>query len=214
MSRLDLGLFKETLPVGRPDEVDPIGSFEVWPWFVRESVTFRASCGGAHTPNSKYARSELREKREWSNSGPRANDLVIEAAVLALPEAGQSAVVAQIHDQDDDVVMIRAVGVRGTANVSFYASESKGKGKGSKEHYLGTCRLGEHFRVQLAASNGEIRVYWRTLNMKKGPPNVRISRRVVDAYFKAGVYLQSNTEKDKSTAYGEAIFWEIQVNHA
>ena len=79
---LDLKNWKITLPVDDPDQpgeqpldvVQPqLNRYVLPPWFVVargcHGVQFRNAVNGMHTPNSRYARSELREMTNNGTTG-------------------------------------------------------------------------------------------------------------------------------------------------
>jgi hypothetical protein len=210
--RLDLKAWKITLPVkgsgSSPLEVLNLAKYTLDPWFVVDpnsatGVRFRANAGGYTTSNSSYPRSELREmtasggQASWSTSSGR-HTMTIRETITQTPKVKPHVVAGQIHDAEDDVIMIRLEGSR------LFV-----EGGGSELGLLDAAyKLGKPFTVQVAAEAGVIRVSY------EGTEKVTYKRSVGGCYFKAGVYTQSNTSKgDAATAYGEVIIHSLQVTH-
>ena len=179
-------------------------------------MVFRAPVEGVTTENSSYPRTELREmtadgRREaaWSSSTGR-HVLTVTQAITATPRAKPHVVAGQIHDAEDDVVMIRLEGRR-------LFVESDGDDVGLLDgHY----RLGTRFSVTITASAPGIRIRYTPPRAWRagGAPKTR----VVDVpkagrgwYFKAGCYPQSSPERgDRAGAYGEVVIYALNVQHA
>jgi hypothetical protein len=125
---LDLSAWKLTLPVdtplpGKPDEVvAPALATFVAPGFFQTNsdatgVLFRAPCGGFTTSGSGYPRCELREMRPggkdeiaWNTTDDTIHSLLATLAITHLPAIKPHVVCAQIHDANDDLLMIRLEG--------------------------------------------------------------------------------------------------------
>jgi hypothetical protein len=232
---LDLRRWKLTLPIGRkrhPIEYrqPALGSLASGS-YIRltpdHGVAFRAPVGGVATGNSSYPRSELREmsadgrhEAGWTNAVGR-HIMTIDQAITATPQAKPHVVAGQIHDSQDDVVMIRLEGRR-------LFVESDGDDVGLLDP---AYRLGARFTVSIFASPAGIRVTYTPtllgssvaggtsrLRGTGGAPNSRTVtlRRVGRGwYFKAGCYPQSNPEHgDRPSAYGEVVIYALTVQHA
>jgi poly(beta-D-mannuronate) lyase len=175
-------------------------------------VVFRAPVNGATTSGSENARSELRElapadkngdevEARWSNKGSAVHTMDVEQAILATPRLNQSVVTAQIHNDDDDVILIKYRDGRLFANAD----------RGDFDKTLdGTYRLGTRFKLRIQATQGSIRVTYndaKTVVYKKASDTM---------YFKAGVYNQSNLEKypdEAPNSYGEVVIYKLKVTH-
>jgi hypothetical protein len=121
---LDLSMWKITLPIdddgsGTADEIKhpAIETYSSEEWFhlneAKDGVVFFANCGGATTSGSDYARSELRElesdgytKAAWSST-EGVHTLTVTEAFTRLPEVRSKVSGIQVHDADDDVLMVR-----------------------------------------------------------------------------------------------------------
>jgi len=210
---LDLRSWKLTLPAGqegRPLEIRQprLGIAGNGSYFRLRSdrgVMFRAPVGGVTTENSKYPRAELREmsangRREagWTNATGR-HVMTISQAITATPRAKPHVVAGQIHDGEDDVIMIRLEGRR-------LFVESDGDDVGLLDpHY----RVGTRFTVSIVATRTGIRVVYdnsRSVHVRK------VGR---GWYFKAGCYPQSNPDRgDRPSTYGEVVIYALTVRHS
>lgn len=202
---IEISKFKVTLPVGKPTEYFPVR--EASPWIVRNadgSYTLRANVDGATTSSSGYARCEFREMdgddlADWDNHSG-THSLRGTTLVRRLPGGKPEIVIAQIHDADDDVVMIL---VRG---MNIYLSVSRGKGKGSDRYLIGSYRQGVPIKWRIDATPGGIAV------RIDGQVRKNIARVGSGWYFKAGLYLQAN--EDNGTGGGEVVVYRLKVSHS
>jgi len=210
---IDLKNWKLTLPVAgtssKPKEITQpaLDTFSLAPYFTRggeAELTFQANAGGFTTSNSVYPRSELREmanggtsEASWSTGSGR-HTMEIEEAITHLPEVKPEAVAGQIHDAEDDVVMIRLEG-------KHLFVEGGGTDLGNLDS---SYTLGTRFTVKMLAENDHIKVSYN------GQEKVDVARKTSGCYFKAGVYTQSNTSKgDAASAYGEVRMFSLRVTH-
>jgi len=178
----------------------------------RDGVAFRAPVNGATTSGSENARSELRElapadedgdevEARWSNKGSAVHTMELEQAILGTPRRYPSVVTAQIHNDDDDVILIKYREGR------LFADADRGDfDETLDENY----RLGTRFKLRIQATKGRIRVTYndaKTVVYKKASDTM---------YFKAGVYNQSNLEKypdESPNSYGEVVVYKLKVTH-
>ncbi len=215
-SVIDLNAWKLTLPYdtersGNPDEVvqpELAGFHDPTCFYVSESkdaVVFRASCDGQETINSKYPRSELREmelgrddEASWATGDKTPHVLEVECAITQVPKRKRHVVCAQIHDADDDVLMIRL-----EDRELFIERE------GADEIELDSdYELGDRFTIRIVAANERIRV-WHNDELKM---DWKVSKRA--CYFKVGCYTQSNREIEKRTgSYGEVVINRLVLDH-
>lgn len=220
---LDLQNWKLTLPVidtnngSKPQDIKQpeLASFHFAPWFLvtsdKKGVIFRAPVNALTTKNSDYPRSELREmenngKKEafWSSS-EGIHSMKIKEAITAVPENKPDVVAGQIHGDDDDLLTIRLEGQK------LYIARSKKNIVTLDDDYI----LGKQFDVEFLANGGKISIYY---NGGEKPIAV-VDKKVKQAYFKAGVYTQSNCETEEKpnlcneNNYGEVIVYDIKVRH-
>jgi hypothetical protein len=167
-------------------------------------VAFRAPVGGATTGNSSYPRSELREmsadgqhEAGWTNATGR-HVMTINQAITATPQVKPHVVAGQIHDAEDDVVMIRLEGRR-------LFVESDGDDVGLLDP---AYRLGTRFTVSIAADPTGIQVVYDESR------SVHVHKVGRGWYFKAGCYPQSNPDRgDRASAFGEVVIYALIVQH-
>lgn len=213
---LDLAAWKLTLPYNTPRKGDPdevvhpelAGFVEPDCFHVSpggDAVIFRASCGGLGTVNSSYPRCELREMKAggkdeiyWATDDGRRHAMELEQAITHLPEVKQHVVCAQIHDKNDDVLMVRLEKKKLFVERNDLADVSLDK----------NYRLGDKFTLRIEAADGRIKVWYNdVLKM-----DWQVSRKA--SYFKAGCYTQSNVKKgDRPDAYGEVVIYRLFVTH-
>jgi poly(beta-D-mannuronate) lyase len=209
---LDLRPWKLTLPVGKQGHplelLQPLlgtaGNSAFFRLRPDRGVMFRAPVGGVTTENSSYPRAELREmtpdgrrRAAWSSTSGR-HVMTITQAITGTPRAKPHVVAGQIHDAEDDIVMIRLEGRR-----LFVESDGQDVGLLDPNY-----RLGTRFTVSIAATSSGIRVTYGRSRV------VDVRRAGHGWYFKAGCYVQSNPDRgDRPTAYGEVVIYELAVHH-
>lgn len=213
---LDLSRWKLTLPVegaraGRPAEIKQpeLNTFADPRFFFVDATTsgvvFRAPCGGAVTKNSGYPRCELREMTgdgtapaAWGTDDGGIHTLTATLAVTRTPPIKPHVVCAQIHDAEDDVLMIRLEGAK-----LFVERNRHGDALLDSD-----VRPGVPFDLKIQAGGGRIRV-WHNGDLRLDWETARRG-----CYFKAGCYTQSNPGKgDAPDAYGEVIIHRLRIDH-
>jgi hypothetical protein len=212
---LDLAAWKLTLPTG--DEGSPteifqpeLNTFALEPYFqldeAGDGVVFRAHAGGVTTGNSSYPRCELREMAgdgiemaAWSTTEGE-HTMTLTQAITHLPQEKPHVVAGQVHDAEDDVIMIRL------EDTNLFV-EGGGDDLGTLD---ASYALGTRFTVRIEVAAGHIRVFYENLVT----PVVDIERDTDGCYFKAGAYTQSNPEQgDDPDAYGEVVIYDLTVTH-
>ncbi len=213
---LNLASYKQTLPTGKsgsPTEIlqPALGSYVSDPYFKTnatcDGVVFQAPVNGVTTSNSGYPRSELREmtnngkdKASWSTTSG-THTMYIDEAITAVPKDKKHVVAGQIHDADDDVVVIRLeypklfVDINGKTGPILDANYT----------------LGKRFTVKFVAENGKIKIYYNGSN----DPIYTLNKSTSGCYFKAGAYTQSNCSKESdcsSDNFGEVIIYNLSLN--
>lgn len=210
---LDLSGWRLTLPVdtslpGSPDEISAadLTTFTDARFFHIEAsgrgVVFRAPCGGANTKGSKYPRCELREmtadgrrRASWSTDDAGEHELAMTAAVTRRPTVKPEVVCAQIHDETDDLLMVRLERRR-----LFVESSSLGDVTLDDDY-----ELGRTFTVRIVAGRGRVGVWYDGTQAL----DRRVSRD--GCYFKCGCYTQSNVGKgDAEDAAGEVVIRRVR----
>ncbi len=216
---LSLTNWKITLPTGpseNPTEIKQpeLATFSIDPWFVvmpeGNGVRFRAAVNGVTTKGSGYPRSELREmtnngteKASWSST-EGIHTMLQDLAITAVPKKKKHVVAGQIHDKDDDVIVIRL------EYPNLYV-----KVNGKNVYKLDSnYTLGKRFTVKFVAEGGLTKVYYNNSEN----PVYTLNKKYSDAYFKTGAYTQSNCSKEgvltcNENNYGEVIVYNVTVAH-
>ena len=214
---LDLTNWKLTLPTGsfeKPTEIKQplLKTFEATPWFISvpSGVRFRSPVNGVTTGGSDYPRSELREMERsgsvnasWDSTSGK-HTMLIEQAITALPLKKKHVVAGQIHDKNDDVIVIRLEDNNLYVNVD-----------GENKHTLDSdYTLGKKFSIRFVVENGKTQVFYNAGTT----PVYTLDKDYSGAYFKAGAYTQSNCSREESgdcndTNFGEVIIYRLLVTH-
>lgn len=214
---IDLSRWKLTLPIntdspGKPDEITQpqLQSFVEPNYFfinqVGDSVVFRAHCGGITTRGSDYPRCELREMQpngmdeiSWSTDDAAAYTLKMKAAITKTSPIKQHVVCAQIHDENNDVLMIRLEGEK-----LFIEREPFERVMFNRRYKLGTP-----FEIFMQSGDGKILVWFN--NELKLDWDIALK----GCYYKVGCYTQSNVSKgDQPESYGEVILYDVAIQQA
>lgn len=212
---LDLAHWKLTLPTAAAGEKHALeirqpqlATFSELSCFFFDpqlrGVVLRAACGGAVTKGSKFPRCELRElygsgkdsAAVWSTADPVEHVLEATLAITHLPAHKPQVVCAQIHDAEDDLLMIRLEKRR-----LFVERNETGDIPLDSNYELGTF-----FDLKIMAGQGHAKVWYNGA--------AKLDWEVVrpGCYFKAGCYTQSNVQKgDAPDAYGEVVIRRLEV---
>jgi hypothetical protein len=229
---LNLTNWKMTMPVGVRDHPLEVKQPELatykhdrffWAYKSRY-VVFRTPVNGVTTENSDYPRSELREmtnngksSAKWSNRSG-IHTLSGTLRINHLPAKKPQGVVAQIHDPDDDVVMIRATAVSDT-HAKIEAVWSKGKNQGTVNRVLDpSYPMHRDFSYTIIASKSGIVVNYLPPGSNEWVQSKNPKTLIRDnCYFKAGMYCQSNDEiESNDSEYAECAYLagSLQIRHA
>lgn len=178
-------------------------------------VIFKARVDGAHTPNSTYSRTELREMEDsagqtnaaWSNRTSGTHVLRVVGRVTALPKNKPELVIAQIHDDEDDVCMVRAEKNR----VFLETSRGTVTYKDGRSSFDESYAVGQTVTVNITVVKGKIVVYYR----RSGESTVSAVLKYAGTgmYFKTGAYVQSNLSYDKPGAAGTFRLKSLELTH-
>ena len=131
LKRFDLSRWKLTLPIADSGSKKPVEISGVQlqrfqdprHFFISSAegspLVFRAHCDGVTTKNSQYPRCELRELHrsgesdaDWSTDSESLHTMQLRMAISQVPDVKQHVVAAQIHDADDDLLMLRLEGTK------------------------------------------------------------------------------------------------------
>ena len=140
----------------------------------------------------------------WS-SNKGTHTLFLDEAITAAPKNKPDVVAGQIHGDDDDLIVIRLEGQK------LFLSRGKSALATLDENYT----LGKRFTIKFVAQDGQIMTYYN----QSATPVYVLEKKVNLAYFKVGVYTQSNCETEDSANlcstdnYGEVVIYQIKVTH-
>jgi hypothetical protein len=180
----------------------------------------RAFANGATTSGSSFPRDEFREMQNHGrdNASWRIGDgeHTLSGTLLVthhIPDE-KACVVAQIHDAEDDVVMLRVTKTSDkTARID--AEFSKGKGNGStKVPLAASYRFGTRFDYKIVAhETGLIEVSYKLNTTSKWTTIKKQILKRSKCYFKAGVYAQFNDDTASRWALACSVYYKLEVTH-
>ena len=200
------------LPADQPGQVEEVNwpalnSYSSWYFQVNAAgngVVFRATAGGAKTPGTVFARSELRQMTDdgtrqaaWS-SVDSTWSMTVREAITELPPVHPAIVAGQIHGTGSHYVAL----VRLDGHRLWVKTAAGSAGTLDPDYQLGTI-----VTITLVASGDLINIYYN------GALKVELRERCIGCYFKAGAYLQSNTKWDAPAAYGEVVIYDLTVSN-
>lgn len=174
--------------------------------FLRNgALVFSTPVNGAHSANSDYPRTELREMKDenwgeakWSNK-TGTHTLTAREAITATPVVKPHVIAAQIHDGSDDVIQVRLEG----KELAVHYNDSKNRVVLEPNYILGT-----QYDLKIVASGSRIKVTYN------GVQKADISKSGSSWYFKIGSYVNSNPSKgDAPDALGEVEVYSLNVTH-
>jgi len=84
----------DSIVIIQPDELLKGYTSKYFYYNPDASISFMCSTNGAHTKNSKYPRTELREKMEWSLKGTHILEGICKVVKLA---GGRGVIIGQVH---------------------------------------------------------------------------------------------------------------------
>lgn len=183
--KIDLSRWKLTLPDGK--EVKVLKE-SVPPYFIisDEGILMKAKPIGT-TPNSKYSRCELRELNvdkslaSWTVNDQRAMNFNFKA--VQKPEKRPKMVVGQIHDTEDDVIMLVIDFQKRIYEVTH-----------NSIHYgniVDSFEMDTWYNVTISVKDGKIKVECGEKKLEITPSRTK------GYYFKVGNYLQSTFKEDE-----------------
>lgn len=134
----------------------------------------------------------------WSTDDDATHTLVLRVAITRAPPVKPHVVCAQIHDAEDDLMMVRLEGKK------LFVERNSLKEVPLDANY----ELGTPLDLKIEAGQGEVNVYYNGARKL----NWQVSRR--GCYFKAGCYTQSNPDKgDAADSLGEVVIYQLDVMH-
>lgn len=214
-SIFDLQNWKLAIPIntdypGDPDEIKQpeLANYQSQYFKLnsaKDGMVFMANAGGEVIPGSDFPRTELREMTNsgadtaaWSSADATYSMTIVES-ITHLPASHPSIVVGQIHNADDYVLLVRLDGSRLFVKVDDRAVANL------DDDY----ELGDTFELKIQASGDIISVFYNSVQ------KYVLNRQCDDCYFKAGVYLQTNTDKgDSPESYGEVVMQDLRLTRS
>jgi Alginate lyase len=218
----NLSVWELQLPVGSPGSPTTISPSELegasgysnpayfWSDKTDGSMTFWDPESGVTTPNSSYARSELREMNsdgsaaDWALSGTHTL-----SATLRVVSVTSSTCVGQIHLGTGGSSTKPLLELYYHSNGDVVLGLENSPSGGQTTHTLTNVPLGTQFSYVLQISGGKIQV---TVNGSTTSYSIQSGFNAYHQYFKAGDYNQSSSS---STSNGAKVkFYSLTVHHS
>lgn len=208
-------VWKLTLPIGSqgdPDEIlyPQLATYEHPKYFFDSNnrVVFTTPYGGVTTGGSVNPRTELREMRtngdeaNWSSSSGNHRLTLSKASWNHVGAVEGIVTIAQLHDADDDRIMIVYDGGK------VYAEYGNGKGAGgTRVEIISSYTLGQVVgKIALNINSSGFRIFVDDVQKS------HVSRFGSGFYFKAGCYPQKSSSEADSD-FAQTRIGGIVVNH-
>jgi hypothetical protein len=218
----NLAIWQLQLPVGSPGSPTTIQPAQMmgasaysnpcYFWTDRNdgSMTFWAPEKGVTTPNSNYARSEL---REMNSNGSAANWTLAGnhtlSAELRVVSVTKNVCVGQVHLGSGGSSTKPLLELYYHSNGDIYLGTENSPDGGQTLHYITNVALGAHFTYVINVTGNKINL---TVNGAKTSYSIPSSFNAYKQYFKAGSYNQSSSD---STSNGAKVkFYALTVAHS
>jgi hypothetical protein len=218
----NLSIWSLQLPIGspgRPDTIPPSRlkgpagySNPAYFWTDKNdgSMTFWAPEKGVTTPNSKYARSELREMNADGSAAdwPLAGNHTL-SAELRIPSVTKNVAVGQVHLGSGGPSTKPLLELYYRPNGDILLGTENSPDGGQTLHPVGNVPLGQRWTYVINVSGNRINL---TVNGSRSSYAIPSSFNPYKQYFKAGSYNQSSSE---STTNGAKVkFYSLTVSHS
>lgn len=218
----NLSVWSLQLPVGSPGSPTTIqpaqlqgpngytNSTYFWTDKTDGSMTFWDPEAGVTTPNSNFARTELREM----NSNGSAADWTIPgthrlSATLRVVSVTNHTVVGQVHLGSGGTSTKPLLELYYYSNGNVILGTENSPDGGQTQHTIGHVNLGTQFSYVIAVSGGRINLTFNGTTTSYAIPS---SFNQYHQYFKAGDYNQSSSS---STSNGAKVkFYTLTVSHS
>jgi hypothetical protein len=218
----NLAIWQLQLPVGSPGSPTTIQPAQLkgasgysnpayfWTDKTDGSMTFWAPEKGVTTPNSNYARSELREM----NSNGSAADWTLAgnhtlSAELRVVSVTKNVCVGQVHLGSGGSSTKPLLELYYHSNGDIYLGTENSPDGGQTLHYITNVAVGAHFTYVINVTGNKINL---TVNGAKSSYSIPTSFNAYKQYFKAGSYNQSSSD---STSNGAKVkFYTLTVAHS
>ncbi|MEV6846022.1 polysaccharide lyase family 7 protein [Actinoplanes sp. NPDC051411] len=218
----NLAIWQLQLPVGSPGAPTTIQPAQLkgasgysnpayfWTDKNDGSMTFWAPEKGVTTPNSNYARSELREM----NSNGSAADWTLAgnhtlSAELRVVSVTKNVCVGQVHLGSGGSSTKPLLELYYHSNGDIYLGTENSPDGGQTLHYITNVAIGAHFTYVINVTGNKINL---TVNGARTSYSIPTSFNAYKQYFKAGSYNQSSSD---STSNGAKVkFYTLTVSHS
>ncbi|MFD9391162.1 polysaccharide lyase family 7 protein [Streptomyces sp. NPDC060000] len=218
-SGIDLSVWQLQQPVGSPGSPTTIASSRLQGGY-RDSylytdgdgaLTFWSPEKGVTTPNSKYARSELREvNRDGSSANWSLGGTHRMSVTLRVVSVTSNVCVGQIHLGEGGSSTKPLLELYYRSNGDIVLGTENSPAGGQTLHTVGHVPVGEKWSYTLGVSGGDtIDV---TVNGSTTHYPIASSFQSYKQYFKAGAYNQSAS--DSSTNGARVAFYALTVSHS
>jgi hypothetical protein len=218
----NLSIWQLQLPIGSPGSPTTIQPAQLkgangytnasyfWTDKNDGSMTFWAPEKGVTTPNSNFARTELREMNsngsaaDWSLSGNHTL-----SAQLRVVSVTKNVCVGQVHLGSGGSSTKPLLELYYHSNGDIVLGTENSPSGGQTTHTLGNVSVGTKWTYVINVSGSKINV---TVNGKKTSYSIPSSFNAYKQYFKAGSYNQSSSS---STTNGAKVkFYALSVSHS
>jgi hypothetical protein len=218
----NLAIWQLQLPVGSPGAPTTIQPAQLkgasgysnpayfWTDKTDGSMTFWAPEKGVTTPNSNYARSELREMSsngsaaDWTLAGNHTL-----SAELRVVSVTKNVCVGQVHLGSGGSSTKPLLELYYHSNGDIYLGTENSPDGGQTLHYITNVAVGAHFTYVINVTGNKINL---TVNGAKSSYSIPSSFNAYKQYFKAGSYNQSSSD---STSNGAKVkFYALTVSHS
>jgi hypothetical protein len=218
----NLAIWQLQLPVGSPGAPTTIQPAQLkgasgysnpayfWTDKNDGSMTFWAPEKGVTTPNSNYARSELREM----NSNGSAADWTLAgnhtlSAELRVVSVTKNVCVGQVHLGSGGSSTKPLLELYYHSNGDVYLGTEVSPDGNQNLHYITNVAVGAHWTYVINVTGNKINL---TVNGAKTSYSIPTSFNAYKQYFKAGSYNQSSSD---STSNGAKVkFYTLTVSHS
>jgi hypothetical protein len=168
------------------------------------AMTFFAPEKGVTTPNSNFARTELRENGDWALSGSNSLN-----ARLRIVFVTKNVCVGQVHvgSGGSSTKPLLELYYRPNGDVILGTQQDPDR-SGQDLHTLGNVPVGTQWTYTINVTSSKINM---TVNGKKTSYTIPAKFKKYRQYFKAGSYNQSSS--NSSTNGAKVKFYELTVSH-
>jgi hypothetical protein len=217
----DLSIWQLQLPIGSPGAPTTIQPSQLegprgytnpayfWTDKNDGSMTFWAPEKGVTTPNSNYARSELREMKpgggaaDWTLAGDHTL-----GAELRVVSVTKNVCVGQVHLGSGGSSTKPLLELYYRSNGDIYLGTENSPSGGQTLHHITNVALGAHWTYVINVTGNRINL---AVNGARSSYSIPSSFNAYRQYFKAGSYNQSSSD---STSNGAKVkFYALTVAH-